>query len=110
MLILPPGHAQDVTLKRHLSPRERWLVRGVLGVVAALAVALVISLATAGKSSSHGCIYLTIPAATGAQEVYQCGEAARSTCESTSTPGAFSPQAASAILAECHKAHVPVSP
>src|SRR5438045_9366759 len=59
VLILPPGHA----IGRSLSRRERWMVGGVLGVVAALAVALVISLLSAGPSSGHGCIYATIPGA-----------------------------------------------
>jgi hypothetical protein len=84
-------------------------MRGVLGVVAALAVVLVVSLLVSGKSSSHGCIYVTIPAATGAQQVNQCGATARSTCLSTSTPGAFTAQAAHSIEAECRKAGLPVS-
>jgi hypothetical protein len=85
------------------------MIRGVAGLIAVVALVLVISLSTGGKSSGHGCIYLTIPADTGAQEVYQCGVAARSTCQSTATPGAFSPQAAGAIAAECRKAGITIS-
>ena len=85
------------------------MVRGVLGVVAALAVALVVSLLVGGQSSSRGCIYVTIPAATGAQQVNECGATARSTCLSASTPGAFTAQAARSIEAECRKAGLPVS-
>ena len=110
MLILPPGHAQEVTLRRTLSRREKRLIGGVLAVVAALILALVVSLATSGQGSGHGCIYATIPAATGAQQISECGAVARSTCVSTSTPGAFSAQAARAIAAECRKAGLPVSP
>src|SRR5436309_11300179 len=109
MLILPPGHAQQLGVRRGLSQREKWMVRGVLGVVAVFAIVLVVSLITAGHSSRHGCIYVTIPAATGAEEVYQCGQTARSTCRSVSVPGAFSAQSARSIEAECRKAGLPVS-
>lgn len=109
MLILPPGHAEQVSTRRRLTKRELWLVRAVAGVVLVVALVTVISLSTAGKSSGHGCIYLTIPADTGAQEVYQCGAAARSTCQSTAAPGAFSAQAAGAIAAECRKAGIAIS-
>ena len=85
------------------------MVRGVLGVVAALAVVLVVSLLAAGHSSRHGCIYVTIPAATGAEEVYQCGQTARSTCRSVSVPGAFRGQSARSVEAACRKAGLPVS-
>jgi hypothetical protein len=85
------------------------MLRGVLGVVAALAVVLVVSLLVNGQSSSHGCIYVTIPAATGAQQVSECGATARSTCLSTSTPGAYTEQAARSIESECRKAGLAVS-
>jgi hypothetical protein len=80
------------------------MIGGVLGVVAALVVVLVISFASSGPSSKSGCIYATIPAATGAEQVHQCGGAARSTCASANTPGAFTRQAAQTIAAECRKA------
>jgi predicted acylesterase/phospholipase RssA len=79
-------------------------------VTAALIVAIAISLIAAGKTSSHGCIYVTIPAATGAEQINQCGATARATCLSTSTPGAFAPEAARAVAAECRKAGLPVTP
>jgi len=85
VLILPPGHAQQLGARRALS------------------------LLASGKSSSHGCIYVTIPAATGAQQVSECGATARSTCLSVSTPGAFTAQAARAIEGECNKAGLAVS-
>lgn len=86
------------------------MVRSVLAVLAVLAVVLIVSLAAAGKKSGHGCIYLTIPAATGAQDVYQCGATARSTCQSTAVAGAFSPQAARSVATECRKAGIAISP
>jgi len=103
-VILPPGHAQAVTTARWLSRRERWMVGGVLAVVAALAVVLVVAIATAGRSSGHGCIYATVPGAVGAQEIYQCGTQARATCRSAAAPGAFSGQAARVIEDQCRKA------
>jgi len=84
------------------------MIAGVLVSVAGLAVILVISLVTAGPRSSHGCVYLTIPAATGAQEIYQCGGRARSTCASALRSGAFTPQARRVVVAECRKAALPV--
>ena len=84
------------------------MVGGVLGTIAVLAVVLVISLSSSSPSSKAGCIYATIPAATGAQQVNECGAAARSTCASAQTPGAYTPQAAQTLAAECRKAGLPV--
>jgi hypothetical protein len=89
--------------------REKRLVGGVLVVVAALAVVLVVALSTGGPSSAHGCIYATIPAATGAQQISQCGAAARETCASVGTPGAFTAQAAHVVAGECRKAGLSVA-
>ena len=109
MLILPPGHAETLGARGRLSVRERRILSAVLAVTAALIVAVVISLFTASQTSRHGCIYVTIPAATGAAQINECGEQARATCLSTSTPGAFAPQAAHSIAAECRKAGLPTS-
>ncbi len=84
------------------------MIGGVLLIVAALVLALVVSLATAGPSSSHGCIYVTIPAATGAQEINQCGQTARGTCASALRPGAFPAQSGRVVAAECRKAGLPL--
>jgi hypothetical protein len=109
VLILPPGHAETLRVRRRLSIRERRILSAVLAVAAALVVAVVISLVTASQTSRHGCIYATIPAATGAAQINQCGGQARATCLSTSTPGAFVPQAAHSIASECRKAGLPTS-
>ena len=105
---LPPEHAQTLAHPRKLSTREKRLIWGVLGVVAALAVALVISIATVGQSSAHGCIHATIPGAVGAQEINQCGALARATCQTVHQPGSFAPSAARVIAEECRKAGLPV--
>ena len=75
---LPAGHAQTLQAGRGLSRRERWMIGGVLATVAAIAVALVISIATAGPSSANGCIHATIPGVVGAVQVNECGANARS--------------------------------
>jgi len=108
MLILPPGHAEQLRPRWQMSAREKWMIGGVLGVVAALAVVLVISFASSTPSSTSGCIYATIPAVTGAEQIHQCGATAKSTCATAHTPGAFSPEAAQAISSACRKAGLPV--
>lgn len=108
MLILPPGHAQTVRARRQLSLREKWIVSGVLAAVAVIAVVIVVSFAASSKSSSHGCIYATIPGAVGAGQISQCGAQARSTCATVFRPGAYTPGSARTIAAECRKAGLPV--
>ncbi len=109
MLILPPGHAEAIATPRRLTAREKRLIAGVLAVVAAIAVAFIVSLAVGGKTSANGCIHLTIPGTVGAQEIDECGAAARATCQSVATPGAFAPQSAQSVAAECRKAGLPVT-
>ncbi len=89
-----------------LSRREKWMAGGVLGVVAALAVVLVISFVSSGPSSGHGCIYATIPGAVGAEQVHECGSTARATCRTVKV--AYPPQAAQTIAAQCRKAGLSV--
>jgi hypothetical protein len=108
VLILPPGHAKAVSAHRRLSAREKWMVGGVLGAVLALALVLVISLSSGGPASARGCIYATIPADTGAQQINQCDGQARDTCHFVHAPGAFTQQAAGVLAAECRKAGLPV--
>lgn len=107
-MVIPPGRGGAGAARRGLSGRERWLIRGVLGVVLALAVVLVVAIASAGRSSAGGCIYATIPGPVGAQEVNQCGAQARATCQTALAPGTFTSQAARVIARECRKAGLPV--
>lgn len=85
------------------------MIGSVLATVAAVVIALIISLSTAGKSSANGCIYATIPGVVGAVQVNECGAAARSTCASVFAPGAYALGAARTIAGECRKAGLPVS-
>jgi hypothetical protein len=85
------------------------MIGGVLATVGAVVVALIISLATAGTSSGHGCIHATIPGVVGAVQVNECGAVARSTCSTVYAPGAYAPGAARTLAGECRKAGLPVS-
>ena len=107
-MVLPPGHAQALATPRHLSRREKRLISGVLGVVAVIAVALIVSFATAGQSSAHGCIHATIPGDVGAQLIAECGVQARDTCGTVNRPGAFVPASATVVATACRKAGLPV--
>lgn len=84
------------------------MIRGVASAVAIILAVVVVSLLSSSPSSSRGCIYVTVPAATGTDEIYHCGQAARSICASAESPGAYTTQAAQAIAAACRKADLPV--
>lgn len=103
MLILPQGHARALPDRRRLSPRERWLIRGVLAAVVALAAAVAIAVATSGHSTGNGCIDVNIPYSVGGQEVYRCGAAAKAMCAAVDTPGGFGGAAGRTVAAECRK-------
>jgi hypothetical protein len=108
VLILPPGHADAIACRRQLSSREKWMVGGVLAAVVVLALVLVISFSSGGPSSRGGCVYATIPADTGAQQIHQCGAQARDTCQSVYSQGSFTQPAAAVLASECRKAGLPV--
>jgi hypothetical protein len=105
---LPPGHAESIRLRPRLSSREQRLVAGFIAAMAALLVVLAISFSRGGQSSANGCIYLNLAAATGAEQISQCGAAARETCASAHRRGAFTAQAASSVSAACREAGLPV--
>lgn len=107
VLILPPGHAQNVRLRR-LSAREKWLARGVSVAVALIAIVVVVALAATGGTSAHGCINATIPGPVGAEQISECGATARETCAAVLKPGAYTAQAQSVIATACRKAELPV--
>lgn len=107
-MVLPLGHAQTLRAGRRMRPRERWILGGVLGAIVALLVAVLIAFAVGGPSSAHGCIHAVVPAATGAQEINQCGGAARATCGSLANSGNFTAAAARSVAVECRKAGLAV--
>lgn len=107
-MILPSGHAGTVNQRRGLSAREKWMIGGVLGLVAALAIVLVVSIATAGHKSGHGCVSVGLAYSTGGAQVYRCGGAARQLCQSVNQPGGTTGGAARSLSIECRKAGLPI--
>ncbi len=108
MLILPPGHAQAVRESRPVRPREKLMIGGVGAVVAMLAIALVISFATAGHKSGHGCISVGLAYSTGGAQIYRCGASARAMCATVNQPGGSTGTTARALSTECRKAGLPI--
>jgi hypothetical protein len=107
-MILPPSHAETITQRRSLTSRERWMIRGVLGLLAVGAVLLVISLATAGHKSARGCVSVGLAYSTGGAQVYRCGDSARQLCRSVNQPGGTTGGAARSLAIECRKAGLPI--
>jgi hypothetical protein len=84
------------------------MVGGVLGALAILIVAVVVSLATAGHSTGNGCVNVDIPSSLGSQNFYKCGAEARAMCAAVGTPGGLTGVAGRAAAAECRKLSLPV--
>jgi hypothetical protein len=82
----------------------------VLGVVAALIVATLVSLSIGSRSAGRGCFSVYVPGPVGSEEVHRCGADARTTCASAGTSSAFSSEAGRLIAAECRKLRLPVGP
>jgi hypothetical protein len=108
MLILPPGHAEAVRNPRMMRSREKWLIGGLVGALAALAVAVVIAVTSTGHQSGHGCVDVTIPYSIGGQEFYRCGAAARAMCAQVGVSGGYSGGPARAVATQCRKAGLPI--
>src|ERR1700729_1534635 len=104
MMILPPGHAEEVRRRKEFAPRERWLIRGVVGVVAALLVGLVISLATGETTSHKGCVPVSLAYSTGGAHITRCGGGAKSRCQGVAHAGGTPGAPAQAVATACRKA------
>jgi hypothetical protein len=108
MLILPPGHEQAIRQPYAFRRREKVMVSGVLGVVAALVVVLVLALGSGEKQSGHGCISVGLAYSTGGETINRCGAAARALCGGVNRPGGTGGAAARALTTECRKAALPI--
>jgi hypothetical protein len=108
MLILPPGHAEELRRRQAFAPRERWLIRGVVAVVAVLAVVLIISLATGETTSQKGCVSVSLAYSTGGDHITRCGDAAKSLCRGVGHAGGITGAPAQTVAAACRKAGLPV--
>ena len=84
------------------------MLGGVLGLLAALAVVLVISLSIAGPRSGKGCINVGLSYATGGQQVSRCGAGARAFCSNAGGPGGITGVTGRTVATACRKAGLPV--
>lgn len=108
MLILPPGHGQTIREPPVFRRRERAMLAGVSLIVAALALALVVSLASPERHSGHGCVAVGLGYSTGGTQIYRCGSGARALCATVGQANGPVGAAARAISSECRKAGLPV--
>jgi hypothetical protein len=108
VLILPPGHAQNVGQRYKFHGRERWIIGGLAGTVAVLIVALVISFANPGPKSGHGCISVALAFSMGGSSINRCGASARAFCLEVGKPAGLTGQAAETVTGACRKAGLPV--
>jgi hypothetical protein len=104
VLILPPGHAEQVRAPLRAGARERWMLWVGGALTLALAIVAVIAITTSGRSSGKGCVSVTIPYSLGGQEIYKCGQAARNFCLTSGRPGGFTGAAGQAVAVQCRKA------
>ncbi len=84
------------------------MLGGVLAVTAVLVLAVAVSFAIGSHSSGNGCVEITIPSATGGQEIYRCGAGARALCMLAGTPGGYTGAAGRTVAVECRKAKLQV--
>jgi hypothetical protein len=108
VMIMPPGHAATAGSPWRFSKREKWVVVVMSGLLAALAIAVVISLSTSGHKSGHGCVDVAVAYSTGGSEIYRCGDAAKVLCRSVDVPGGYTGQTGRQVAVQCRKAGLPV--
>jgi hypothetical protein len=108
MLILPPGHGQEVARRSAVSRREKWMIGSVLGLLVVIGVAVIIAFTSVQRQSRNGCIDVSAATVIGGSELYRCGKAARDLC--TEPGGQHSPNVAfaNALADACRKAGLPV--
>jgi hypothetical protein len=111
MLIVPTGHWQEQAARgpRRTTRRERWILGGVLALVAVIVVIVAISFTSKQRTSANGCIDVSAATVIGGSELYRCGTAARDLCTAPNGPGAADNISFRRALAEaCRKAGLPV--
>jgi hypothetical protein len=107
---LPTGHWEHTSGPRPLQRRERWLIGGVLCVVAIIVVAVVIAFTSHQRKSRDGCIDVSAATVIGGSELYRCGSAARGLCTGATGSGAQNIAFRQALADACRKAGLPVPP
>lgn len=106
-MILPTGHWQEVSVPRRVSRRERWMIGGVLAVVAIVVIAVAIAFTSHRRTSRHGCIDVSAATAIGGSELYRCGAAARELCTGASGPSSQNAAFRRALAEACRRAGLP---
>jgi hypothetical protein len=109
VLILPADHADRLRMPYRASRREKWMIAWVLGVVAVIVAAVVISIGTPERHTTAGCVDVKFPTTIGAAEIYECGAKARALCGSVGAPGGVPNVENQAVAEQCRKAGLPVS-
>jgi hypothetical protein len=110
MLILPPGHWQEVSKPRVSRPREKWMVGMGAGLLVVLIVAVAISLTSKQKRSRNGCVDVSAATVIGGSELYRCGAAARDLCNPPGAAGDQNVAFRNALVLACRKAGLPIAP
>jgi hypothetical protein len=87
-----------------MRPREKWMIAGVLGILAVLVVGLAISVGTAAKHSGHGCVAVDLAYSTGGSQTYTCGAGARSLCAGIGRDGQLTGQTGRIVAQSCRRA------
>jgi hypothetical protein len=105
------GHWQRVnTPLRETTPRERWIVRALVGLLAGAAlVGAVVLIATSsgsgsgtgGTGSAAGCVNVDVPSTMGGSAIHACGKNAQTFCRG---PLAHSSDLRARALAACREA------
>ena len=86
-----------------LAPREKRLIRGVLATVAIITIVLIVSIATAGKKSAHGCISVSLPYSTGGARSTAAAPALAASAAASTSPG-LNGAAGQIVARACRKA------
>jgi hypothetical protein len=108
MLIIPTGHWQEASRQRKIGRREKWIIWSGVGLLAVIAVAVVIAFTSVQKTSRNGCIDVSAATVIGGSELYRCGAAARDLCAAPSGPGTANVAFRRALAEACRKAGLPV--
>jgi uncharacterized membrane protein len=106
--MLPAGHYQQISQPRTLGVREKWILGSVLGLVAVIAVAVVVAFTSVQKQSHNGCIDVSAATVIGGSELYRCGAGARALCTAPSGAGTSNLAFRRALADACRKAGLPV--
>lgn len=91
-----------------LRRREKWILGGVGAVVAVLAVALVVSFASAGGRAGRGCVSVALAYSTGGAQIDRCGAPARALCAGVGHSGGITGEPARVVARACRRAGLPV--